>query len=422
MLASLPAQSDHDTILVRVTRIWEAINKRSGAPIHTNIILLDEKNDHILALVRNNQKAMILPRLKENEVYSITNFKVVPGPTQYKTANNAHAINFYYKTKIEKQADNETIPRYRFELKHFDAVSHLVGNLELLIESAAMVGEKQEQNGAGKRDIVLKDTRNDRMVVTLWEERADQFMELLSKTKPGPISVVITGTTSLSSTDGTRCYFNIDYSPLNALREAWSNTSDAEQAPHAPKEEDFVTTDGSTILELPVNSILDAKIPPGTDVIRFTCRARIVEILNGNGRYYNCRSKCARAIKNVDGRYNCTGCAEDPGNSEQRFRLVVLVEDITATTTLTLFNKEAEQIVGDAPLTAVPATVNNIIGKSYVFQLKVTQYNMTHGCEEYTVTRVSETATIESDGGHLTASTSSKENLPGAPTKKPKLA
>ncbi|KAK1396106.1 hypothetical protein POM88_005969 [Heracleum sosnowskyi] len=400
MLASLSAQSDHDTILVRVTRIWEAINKRSGAPIHTNIILLDEKNDHILALVRNNQKAMILPQLKENEVYSITNFKVVPGPTQYKTANNAHAINFYYKIKIEKQADNETIPRYRFELKHFDVVSHLVGNLELLID---VVGRVSSYG------------RNDRMVVTLWEERADQFMELLSKTKPGPIFVVITGL-------------------LAKKNSAWSNTSDAEQAPHAPKEEDFVTTDGSTIMELPVNSILDAKIPPGTDVIRFTCRARIVEILNGNGWYYNCCSKCARAIKNVDGRYNCTGCAEDPGNSEQRFRLVVRVEDITATTTLTLFNKEAEQIVGvplkkileeqaqDAPLTVVPATVNNIIGKSYVFQLKVTQYNMTHGCEEYTVTRVSETATVESDGGHLTASTSSKENLPGAPTKKPKLA
>lgn len=35
--------------------------------------------------------------------------------------------------------------------------------------------------------------RNDRMVVTLWEDRAEEFMQLLSKAKDLPLCVVITG-------------------------------------------------------------------------------------------------------------------------------------------------------------------------------------------------------------------------------------
>lgn len=41
-------------------------------------------------------------------------------------------------------------------------------------------------------------------------------------------------------------------------------------------------------------------------------------------------------------------------------------------------------------LSAIPPAVNNIIGKLCAFQLKITPYNIIQGCEEYTVTRVSE--------------------------------
>lgn len=38
----------------------------------------------------------------------------------------------------------------------------------------------------------------------------------------------------------------------------------------------------------------------------------------------------------------------------------------------------------------MPLSVKNLIGKVCVFQVKITPYNTTHGCEEYTVTRLSE--------------------------------
>lgn len=50
-------------------------------------------------------------------------------------------------------------------------------------------------------------------------------------------------------------------------------------------------------------------------------------------------------------------------------------------------------------MTTIPAAVKNVVGKKCAFQIKVTPYNINQGCEEYTITRVSELTPVarESD-------------------------
>ncbi|KAK1384342.1 hypothetical protein POM88_022077 [Heracleum sosnowskyi] len=84
------------------------------------------------------------------------------------------------------------------------------------------------------------------------------------------------------------------------------------------------------------------------------------------------------------------------------FRIVVQVEDPTGSTCVTLFNKEAGQLIGvplqkilaeqaeGAQMTYIPSVVHNIIGKLCAFQIKISPYNIIQECEEYTITRVSE--------------------------------
>ncbi|KAL8106855.1 hypothetical protein AgCh_023593, partial [Apium graveolens] len=87
MLSALSPKNDSDTLLVRVTRVWESINKRTNQLMFTNLILLDEEDNHMLATVRNNQKDIYLPLLCEGEVYSISNVKIVPGSALYRSVN-----------------------------------------------------------------------------------------------------------------------------------------------------------------------------------------------------------------------------------------------------------------------------------------------------------------------------------------------
>ncbi|WOG86767.1 hypothetical protein DCAR_0205985 [Daucus carota subsp. sativus] len=136
--------------------------------------------------------------------------------------------------------------------------------------------------------------------------------------------------------------------------------------------------------------------------IRCLCEAEVVEILNGDGWYYECCTTCARAVQKREGQVFCPGCQDTKEKTSHRYRVVARVKDDSETTTFTLFNKEAEQLIGvplekilteldqEGNMEDIPTPIKNMVGKFCAFQIKVTQYNITTGCEEYTVTRVSE--------------------------------
>lgn len=73
-------------------------------------------------------------------------------------------------------------------------------------------------------------------------------------------------------------------------------------------------------------------------------------------------------------------------------------------------------------MAAIPPVVNDIIGKMCVFQLKITSYNIIHGCEEYTVTRVSEITSIPSNADKLADSSGLGASVGTGINKKQKVA
>lgn len=72
---------------------------------------------------------------------------------------------------------------------------------------------------------------------------------------------------SLSSSDATKSYFNIDYEPLYKLKEAMSTACGKNIADlPTPVTKQFVSMDDKSVEELDVKSILDLEIPPGKNV------------------------------------------------------------------------------------------------------------------------------------------------------------
>lgn len=87
----------------------------------------------MLAIVRNNQKDAYLPLLQEDAVYSISNFKVVPGPKFYRAVDTDLSITFFHKTQIRPETDTDIVPHYKFELQSFENVNKLVDKVKCLI-------------------------------------------------------------------------------------------------------------------------------------------------------------------------------------------------------------------------------------------------------------------------------------------------
>ncbi|KAK1393982.1 hypothetical protein POM88_013038 [Heracleum sosnowskyi] len=135
---------------------------------------------------------------------------------------------------------------------------------------------------------------------------------------------------------------------------------------------------------------------------RCLCHAEITAILDGEGWYYTCCPKCARKVRLLGQGYYCGSCAENVSDPKQRYKLIVRVVDISGTTTFTLFNKEVERLVvvpvenilaeltQDNPASEIPAVLNNVIGKTCGFDVKISSYNTNLGYEEYTVVKLSE--------------------------------
>ncbi|KAL8127016.1 hypothetical protein AgCh_014079 [Apium graveolens] len=245
-----------------------------------------------------------------------------------------------------------TVPRYKFELKEFGEIPNFVADVRCFIDIAGMVlnyGQLETRtNGAHKLDVILTNAQSEKMAVALWEDKATHFLELLAKESNVAGFVVITGLLAkkysdrvlLSTSDATKTFYNIDLAPLNNLRAAIAeaNGNTSDDLPK-PIATRFATVDESSLHSSTIKEILETSLPTETSD--------------------------------------------------------------TGSTSFTLFNKEAEDLIG-APvdkiiaelsqassLTDAPPIIKNIVGKRCAFDVKINAYNTQRGYEEYTVYRLS---------------------------------
>ncbi|KAK7842900.1 hypothetical protein CFP56_013293 [Quercus suber] len=113
----------------------------------------------------------------------------------------------------------------------------------------------------------------------------------------------------------------------------------------------------------------------------FTCYVDIVNIETEFGWNYISCQLCKRKVKQQNNIY----------------KLQIQVNDHTGIASFVLFDKDAEKIIQKTTMdlslknqepNKVPQEIQNLLGKSYTFQIKVDNYNVKEGWEVYTVTSV----------------------------------
>ena len=83
-----------------------------------------------------------------------------------------------------------------------------------------------------------------------------------------------------------------------------------------------------------------------------------------------------------------------------RYKIHVRVTDESGTTTLVIFDQDAEKLLDASAKkfmnrlgtgnNQIPAEISNLTGKSFVFKIKLTDYNLKDGFENYTVVKIFE--------------------------------
>ncbi|XP_063938174.1 replication protein A 70 kDa DNA-binding subunit A [Daucus carota subsp. sativus] len=286
-------------------------------------------------------------------------------------------------------------------------------------------------------DILLLDSSNKDMIVTLWEEKANGFQNDLAAADDGAAFVIITGLLVkkysgkdivLSSGDATRTYFNIDYAPLKELSQSMiRNARERGTTIPPPRKKIFVSTAENALKVVKIQDILEVELPNAGEIMRFICEANIINVSKYDGWYYNSCPKCPKGIRIEDNKFYCDACKKETDGYTQRYKIIIGVQDDSGRTTFALLNNDAEQLIGvpvrsiisdlgqDNLTQDIPPIINNIIGRRCAFEAKVSSYNR-DGRAGYTVGRL-----IEMPGSSTHVKGGEHHNEAG-PSKKARLS
>ncbi|KAL0008392.1 hypothetical protein SO802_009894 [Lithocarpus litseifolius] len=212
------------------------------------------------------------------------------------------------------------------------------------------------------------------------------------------------GDYQLSSTFATKLYVNLDIPEVAEIRNRLNSRMDIYVKEIQPKGL-LKVQDGELALHnrKTIAEIKDLEWNSETKDSLVTCNANIINIYNKYGWYYVACLICKTKVKQVKGVLWCECCKNEPKFAVPSYRIQVQVQDKTDSTTFTLFDKGAKKIISKTAKelaemqtfkldeNILPKEIQKIIGKEYLFQLHLDEYNLKYGKENYTASKILET-------------------------------
>ncbi|KAH0891212.1 hypothetical protein HID58_053641, partial [Brassica napus] len=339
LLANLRAGRCSNTAEVRLLRFWEARNINKGGELMSiEMLLIDEADTMVQGCVPAVHQRKFRERLTERSVYTLSRFDVTRSNPKFKLTDGPDSILFNEGTDFEKLAATaRTIPTEHFRFRPHGQILELANTSRQLPD---VIGEVR----------AIRSTITDRL--------------------PGAQRVMLTLRVER--------YF-VCYCICLLLSFTLSTLSD--------------NIEPLTIAEL--NEFVLSAEP---QIIEFLCTAKVIGIQLDDGWCYIGCSLCSKKLIREETSFNCPSC-----NETNAYRVVFSVSDPTGTSSFLGFDKEvakltnvlaseAAQIVGigiSAHVdTELPRTLTVIVGNTYTFQLKLTDFNFTANHQTFTISRM----------------------------------
>ncbi|KAG2312750.1 hypothetical protein Bca52824_024307 [Brassica carinata] len=382
LLADLRAGRCSNTAEVRLLRLWEArnINKR-GELMSVEMLLIDESETLVQGCLPAGFQSQFRERLIEGSVYTLSGFDVTRSNPKFRLTDGPVSIRFNEGTAVEKLASTaRTIPTEHFRFRTHKQILELANSGRQLPD---VIGELRAIRstitdripGAQRVMLTLRVDGDVKVCVSLFDSLALAFHTKLDGYGREPKIVIVTG-----------------INPKVVLGGGRDEAESSSKVVHAQKIEPL------TIDEL--NQFVLSAEP---QIIEFLCTAKVTEILFGDGWSYIGCSLCSKKLIREETSFTCPSCNETNAVAELKYRVVFSVSDPTGTASFVGFDKEvakltqvlaseAAQIVGigvDARVdTCLPRALADIVGNSYIFQLKLTDFNFTANHQTFTISRI----------------------------------
>ncbi|KAL0877336.1 hypothetical protein Bca101_027041 [Brassica carinata] len=405
------------TVVGRLIRFWDAKNiNKNGELLGITILLLDEKDSVIHGFIPANRASHYRSSLVSGSIVRLERFEVARVSHKYKVTEHQFLIRFLPSTRIvEVQVDAPVIKTNSFMVRRIGHLQVLANtNLELpdvVGEIRSVQGSDLKNNADTSRIVVrLLIEPTVTVYVSLWDEAASSFRGFLNAGDRSQSVMLVTsvnpklfgGNLYLNSTQGTRFFFDTSLPEIAEFVGSLGAT--ATQAYSCVD-----TLEGIKKKELVTIGDLNTFISNSNEQTQeadFLCKAQIVCVNQENGWSFVSCTGCNKKLERNGTSLDCTRCLTSDVTGVVRFRVELAVDDGKDSATFVVFDKEmtkltkqdaaslALDVVHDGGEEQLPACLEELEGKEFVFHIRVTPFNFTPNHRTFTVSTMTKDDTL----------------------------
>ncbi|XP_058070460.1 replication protein A 70 kDa DNA-binding subunit B [Magnolia sinica] len=369
-LVSLNPYQGSWTIKVRVTskgNLRTYKNARGEGQVF-NVELTDEDGTQIQATMFNGAATKFYPKFELGKVYFISRGTLRVANKQFKTVQNDYEMTLNENSEVEEVIGEECtfIPETKFNFVQIDQLGSYVNGRELVdvigvvqnVSSTLSVRRKSDNESIPKRDITIADESKKTVTVSLWNDLATNVgQELLDTVDAAPVVAIkclkvgdFQGL-SLSSISRSTVLINPDMPESKKLRSWYDSegkgTSMASVGSSMVSGSSKVGARSMYSDRVFLSHIVSDPSMGQDKPLFFTVKVYISYIKPEQAMWYRACKTCNKKVTEAVGSgYWCEGCQKNDVECSLRYIMVVKVADATGEAWFSVFNEQAEKIIG----------------------------------------------------------------------------
>ncbi|KAF5205815.1 Replication protein a dna-binding subunit b [Thalictrum thalictroides] len=368
-LVSLNPYQGNWTIKVRVTskgNLRTYKNARGEGQVF-NVELTDQDGTQIQATMFNEAAKKFYDKFELGKVYYISKGTLRVANKQFKTVKNDYEMTLNENSQVEEVVEEGTfIPETKFNFVPIDELGSYVNGKELAdvvgvvlnVSPTLSIRRKLDNESIPKRDITIADESKKTVVVSLWNDFATTIgQELLDTVDTAPIvafkslKVGDFQGVSLSTLGKSTVLINPDIPEAKKLR-SWYNTEGKGTSMDSVGSGIVSNTSRNGARSMYSDRVCISHITSnpslGDDKPEFFClKAYISYIKPDQTMWYRACKHCnKKVVEAIGSGYSCEACQKNDNECNLRYIMVVKVADPSGEAWLSVFNEQAEQIIG----------------------------------------------------------------------------
>ncbi|KAA8541041.1 hypothetical protein F0562_025004 [Nyssa sinensis] len=367
-LVSLNPYQGNWTIKVRLTSKgnMRTYKNARGEGCVFNVELTDEDGTQIQATMFNEAAKKFYEKFQLGKVYYISKGTLKVANKQFKMVQNDYEMTLNENSEVDEASNEATfIPETKFNFVPIDHLGPYVNAKELVdvigvvqnVSPTMSIRRKINNETVPKRDITIADETKKTVVVSLWNDLATHVgQELLDIADKSPIVAIKSlrvgdfQGVSLSALSKSIVVVNPDIPESNKLR-SWYDSEGKEtsmasvgsgMSPTSQGGVRSMYSDRVSLSHITSNPSLGEDKP-----VFFSIKAYVSFIKPDQTMSYRACKTCNKKVTEAIGSgYWCEGCQKNDDECSLRYIMVVKVSDASGEAWLSVFNEQAEKIIG----------------------------------------------------------------------------